>query len=645
MGAHTTLEHRVETPSRDLLPEETLIRELLAIRADMHAYEAEHAAQIQQLDPAYRESARNLLHYLALRRRDIRTVQQHLAERGLSSLGRAEAHVLYSIHAVLNVLYLLAQRHEPLAALRTGEAADEGAGNALTLAEGRNLLTTHTQALLGAVPANRTVRIMVTMPSEAADDFLLVRDMLLRGMNCMRINCAHDDPSAWQRMIANLRRAERDVGRRCHVLMDLSGPKLRTGEIAPGPPVVKWRPQRDAYGRVLAPARIWLTPQENPQTAPAEAEATLPLPGSWLARLHRGDRVTFRDTRGAARSMTVVSLAGTGRWVTCEQTAYIATGTRLVHKGTHENDSGFTPHEALVGEIPPMPAFLLLKPGDMLVLTRDQTPGQPATCDAQGRLLTPAQIPCTLPEVFSDTRIGERILLDDGKIGGVIKSVRPDRIEVQITQARPTGEKLRAEKGINLPDSQLRLSALTEKDQEDLRFVAAHADLVGLSFIQSARDVQDLQARLVELGGKSPGIILKIETRRAFENLPELLMAAMRFPRAGVMIARGDLAVECGYERLAEVQEEILWICEAAHLPVIWATQVLETLAQTGLPSRAEITDAAMGVRAECVMLNKGPHIVEAIQVLDGILQRMQAHQSKKTTLLRQLHAWNKEPE
>jgi pyruvate kinase len=105
----------------------------------------------------------------------------------------------------------------------------------------------------------------------------------------------------------------------------------------------------------------------------------------------------------------------------------------------------------------------------------------------------------------------------------------------------------------------------------------------------------------------------------------------------GVMIARGDLAVECGYERLAELQEEILWICEAAHVPVVWATQVLEQLAKEGMPSRAEITDAAMGVRAECVMLNKGPHIVQAVAALDDILHRMEAHQNKKRSMLRQL--------
>ena len=133
-------------------------------------------------------------------------------------------------------------------------------------------------------------------------------------------------------------------------------------------------------------------------------------------------------------------------------------------------------------------------------------------------------------------------------------------------------------------------------------------------------------------------MVLKIESRQAFEALPELLMAALRLPRSGLMIARGDLLVECGYERLAEIQEEILWLCEAAHLPVIWATQVLESLAQKGIPSRAEITDAAMGERAECVMLNKGPHILEAIEILDSILRRMQSHQAKKTPRLRRLH-------
>ena len=103
------------------------------------------------------------------------------------------------------------------------------------------------------------------------------------------------------------------------------------------------------------------------------------------------------------------------------------------------------------------------------------------------------------------------------------------------------------------------------------------------------------------------------------------------------MIARGDLAGECGYDRLAELQEEILWLCEAAHLPVIWATQVL---ARPGRPARAEITDVPMGVRAECVMLNKGPYILDAVATLADILDRMTGHHDKRNSLLRPLRSW-----
>src|SRR5499427_4079489 len=180
----------------------------------------------------------------------------------------------------------------------------------------------------------------------------------------------------------------------------------------------------------------------------------------------------------------------------------------------------------------------------------------------------------------------------------------------------------------------LNLSALTKKDLEDLAFVAAQADMAGLSFAQNAADVEMLLERLHELGGKDLGIIMKIETRRGFEQLPAMLQAGMKTSSIGVMIARGDLAVECGFERMAEIQEEILWICEAAHCPVIWATQVLENLAKAGIPSRAEITDAAMGHRAEAVMLNKGPHILRAVQTLDDILQRMESHQMKKQSMM-----------
>jgi pyruvate kinase len=106
------------------------------------------------------------------------------------------------------------------------------------------------------------------------------------------------------------------------------------------------------------------------------------------------------------------------------------------------------------------------------------------------------------------------------------------------------------------------------------------------------------------------------------------------------MIARGDLAVELGHARLAEIQEEILWLCEAARIPVVWATQVLDDLVKDGLPSRAETTDAAMAQRAECIMLNKGPHVAEAIGFLTEVSGKMSRHQAKKTARLAPLHSW-----
>jgi pyruvate kinase len=290
------------------------------------------------------------------------------------------------------------------------------------------------------------------------------------------------------------------------------------------------------------------------------------------------------------------------------------------------------------GALPRLAQALTLQEGDTLVVLRSSEPGKPAVRDARGRVVAAAQIGVSIPEFLEHAKPGEPIWFDDGKIGGVIRSAGPQAIRVEITQARAEGGRLAAEKGINLPETRIDAPALTAQDLETLKFVVQHADIVGYSFVRTESDVRELLGHLEELGGDALGVMLKIETRQAFENLPKLILAAMGARAIGVMIARGDLAVECGYQRLAEIQEEILWICEAGHVPVIWATQVLESLAKRGWPSRSEITDAAMGERAECVMLNKGPHAVKAVRVLDDILTRMQAHQEKKRSLLRRLN-------
>jgi pyruvate kinase len=454
---------------------------------------------------ASRLSALNLAHYLALRRRDLRPLQAALTPWGLSSLGRSEARVLANLDAVTATLGAICGADPAVLPPRPPARA---------FFRGERLLRRATAEVLGPEPAGRSVRIMVTFPAEAADDYGFVRDLARRGMDCARINCAHDSPAAWAAMVEHVRRAERETGRACAVLMDLAGPKVRTGA-------------------VLRP---------------------------------NGERLT---------------------------------------------------------------------PGAALLLTRG-----PLAPDAA----IPFQAACQLPEALAQVAVGAAVWLDDGKLGTRVEALRPEGAVLRVVRAPAKGYKLRPEKGINFPDTDLAIDPLTDKDRRDLGLVAARADLVGYSFVQTAADIAALQAELAARtppGRRPLAIIAKVETRRAVANLPELIAQASGKQPFGVMIARGDLAVEIGFERLAEIQEELLWLCEAAHAPVIWATQVLEGFVKGGAPSRGEMTDAAMAARAECVMLNKGPHLAEAVTIMDDVLRRMQGHQRKKTPQLRALRVWS----
>ncbi|WP_282281352.1 pyruvate kinase [Pseudomonas sp. PS02302] len=592
----------------------TLLDKLRALRGALEQAAAEPRLDRQALNPAYRASAQNLLAYLALRDNDLHGLQLQLSALGLSSLGRSEAAVLPTLATLINTLERLLGGRP--ATRPTTRAA--------------NPLADHARALFGTPAAAREVRIMVTLPSEAADDYALVRDLLAGHMDCARINCAHDEPASWMRMIEHVRRASAELDQPCKVFMDLPGPKLRTGPIATGVAVKKVKPERDAQGRVRQPARVWLTGRRRPRPAPSPAAASFQVGERWLAGLRAGERIQLRDTRQARRRWTVVEVGDQGCWAEATRTSYLTPGLRL----SVERD-GRRRHSR-IGDFAPQPGALRLAEDDLLILTADQTPGRPASQDSGGRLLTPATLGCTLPQVFADVRSGEPVWFDDGKIGGLIERADQDALQIRITQA-PGGAKLKGDKGINFPQSTLRLAALGEQDLAALAFAAEHADGIEMSFVNSADDVRALLAELARLQAEHLGVVLKIETRRGFDNLPALLLAGMQRGGFGVMIARGDLAVEGGFERLAALQEDILCLCEAAHVPVIWATQVLENLAKKGSPSRAEITDAATGVRAECVMLNKGPHILKAVATLDELLVRMQGYNSKKRQLLRKL--------
>jgi len=241
-------------------------------------------------------------------------------------------------------------------------------------------------------------------------------------------------------------------------------------------------------------------------------------------------------------------------------------------------------------------------------------------------------------EIITMVNPGEHIYFDDGKFEAKVVEKANDYVLVKVVRISTKKPFLKPQKGINLPDSDLLIPALTEEDKSNIPFICQHADLVGYSFVSNPEDVELLRNEINKYAiHHKPAIILKIERLSAVQNLPALIMNGMKDEAFGVMIARGDLAVEIGFERLSEIQEEILWICEAAHVPVIWATQVLETLNKTGYATRSEITDAAMGVKSECVMLNKGRYIVKTIKTLDDILTRQLGHVNKKRYIMRPL--------
>jgi pyruvate kinase len=371
--------------------------ELHAIAEEFNGVDRVTDRVLGDLPPTQLPSAMNLLHYLVLRSHDLRDTQRTLATDGLSSLGRMESHVHSGLHAVLRSLHLLAGVEPP--------AAPERAP--LTLDDGEALLALHTGELFGPSPDGRSVRIMVTAPAEAATDYELVRDLLAAGMDCMRINCAHDGPPEWLQMIEHLKRATAETGRACRVCMDVGGPKLRTCAIEPGPAVQKLKPARDAWGRVTFPAVVCIVPAYVDERDRVPADAELVIDGPPPASLMPGDWIHFIDARGRRRRLRVLERRGDAVLTTLDRTAYMVPGTELRMPSGTEGDI------RRVAEVPVREQALTLHVGDVLVLTPEGVPGRPAIRDNNGDVVLPAQVGVSLAEIFRDARPGEEIWFDD----------------------------------------------------------------------------------------------------------------------------------------------------------------------------------------------------------------------------------------
>ena len=599
-----------------------LDQQLDSILEKVKKMESQYAEDLELVHPIYRKSAENLIQYLAVRSFKIDEFEEELIRLGFPGLSTAEGHVMKGILNLKLLINSLLNEKETIPI-----------HGVLSIEKGDKLLKKNTKLLFGYKSKKRFTRIMVTLPNTAAEDMGFIRKLLANGMNCARINCAHDTPEEWLKMIHNVKTASKKQRKKCKITMDLSGPKLRTGPMIEGPKVIHVTPKRDDLGRKVNPSKIWIAAPDIPPPPHSDYKVHLPVDRKLFSKIKKGDILRFTDSRGKNCKIKIKGKVGKAKIGLCSDSAYLETGTEIVlhKKKSKENQKSYR-----VGELLPKEQFIILHSGDQLRLHSESIPGESAFYSENGALFKLAHISCTLPQVFEDAKVGEPIYFDDGKIEGIIQEISPSEMIISITHAKDKGSKLKADKGINLPKSNLQVNGLTEKDREDIKFIAQYADAVNFSFVNSKEDILDLYKELDKLDAKI-GVILKIETQKGFSNLPSILLTAMRSYPVGVMTARGDLAIETGWKNFASIQQEIMRICAAAHIPNIWATQVLENLAKKGTPSRAEITDAALAQQAECVMLNKGYYIQRAVKMLDKILRRMQRFQRKNHNMLPRL--------
>jgi pyruvate kinase len=568
----------------------------------------------------------NLLCYLALREHDLSDLQLRLDDEGLSSLGMLEGHALVSIEQVL--------KHFGISPLNSGSLCKINSKSAGLLLKKRSKL------IFGSPDKGRRTYIMVTLDSSDIYQHELIEQLLENGMDIARINCAHNTDSEWKLIIKAIREAEerlvrreKGTNRKCMILMDLGGPKIRTGLME-----LKVRPLKISVPKALSRSSVHFV-EGFLDTEASYTELVNQIEGrssfvvaisadidGGLDGLKIGQKITFKDARDERpHTMTVLERISPMRVrIGLEQTAYLKEGIKLETDSDDNNKCSFT-----VRSIKPQPIEITIQAGDVLRLYRDTRLGH----SHDGFDDSPAAISCTYPEVIDQVKVGRRIFIDDGKIEAIVRSSNEQYLELDVISPKGIITKIKSNKGINFPDSRLKMPTLTADDIRNLDFVVKHADMVGLSFVHRPEDIYDLREILFKLGYPSLGIVAKIETADSIHNLARILIAGLELPKFAILIARGDLAVEAGFENLAFIQEDILCLCEAAHIPVILATQILESLAESGLRSRAEITDAIMGQRAECVMLNNGRHILEAVKTLAILLRTEERHQIKKHQL------------
>ena len=469
---------------KQILAEIVQLRQQIEINANqrLQKYQSNYHSGV------FSKSACNLAHYLAMRQFDLRHLQDRLAHAGLSSLGRAEASVLSTLDSLIDVLTRATDEH-----YLPGEKSPSEYG----FNRGQQLLEQHTIGLFGAFHEQGRAHVMVTLATEVAWDYMLVRSLLEKGMTCARINCAHDDSVIWLGMIRNIRRAETEMGRSCRILMDLAGHKIRTGPIALGPSIHHIHVQKDRTGKVVAPGYLILTSDaESPFVDNSLFRVSIPR--ALHQKLAPGMYLEFIASQNKQRYLKVEKALSDTEWlVSCEKTAYLVPGCTLTLTTDGQTDNPQSVDAFTLGDFAGEPLDIRVFKNDLLLLTAGNIDGKPAEYDEQG-LIHPAQIGCTLSSLIEKLEPGQPVWIDDGKLGAIVEAVTGQGALLRVTVAKASGVRIQSDKGINFPEAEFNLPPLTQKDLTDLDFVCEHADLVGFSFVETLADMEQLMSELAK---------------------------------------------------------------------------------------------------------------------------------------------------
>lgn len=577
--------------------------------------------------PRYK-SILNLKQYLILRSKDRTVLQEKLFLLSLSSLGRSYAHVGASIETLYQQLYSSLNCGEIAAFEREYISIQEAIG--LTSLNAYNLFGGNVSSKL----SEQTTAIMVTLPSDAVKNGgKLIYELANSGVNAFRINTAHDDIDIWKEMADVISKINetRSEEKRIKIFVDLAGPKIRTGNIRKvEKPVAIGSDKTKKEFLIFASSNMDTQPEQIDPLTLKKEPAHIVVDKDFFKKLKENAIVLVKDAKHKKGIITILELHKEYAKATINKKAHLDKNSKLY----------LDKEESEILNIKKRAEKIRLFRGDILNISEDDVIGHAAIKDEDKNVIEPALIGCSCKGVFKDVKVGDRVFIDDGKIGLKVIEKKDKLLVCQVTIAKPKGVLLKEGKGINFPDTPIKIPALTKEDIKNALDVMDFADALDISFCQTPEDVRDLQNLLKEHSREDIAIVTKIETKEGVVNMPEILVELLNWQKSGVMIARGDLAIEVGFENLAHMQEALLDICDAAHIPVIWATQVLESQMKNDLPSRAEITDAAMSGRAECVMLNKGAFVIDTIDVLTHILDDMHQILIKNRQLLSKETLW-----